>query len=75
MVSVFIWRIPGEDQRRRADQYNGEWPVEIRCPNCEQWKQPAYESKAAAPEGTIHREQWITGICSDDCWDKYLGVA
>jgi hypothetical protein len=23
---------------------------------------------------TIQREQLLTGICSDECWDKYLGV-
>lgn len=76
MVSVFEWRPKGQEGvRAPARAYDGQWPIEIRCPNCEQWVQPEYESKQAAPEETIHREVWITGICSDACWDEYLGVA
>lgn len=22
----------------------------------------------------IQREQWITGICSEDCWDSFMGL-
>jgi len=25
-----------------------------------------------APEGTIWREQHVTGICSDECWNEFL---
>ena len=26
------------------------------------------------PDATpIQREQWLSGLCSDECWDAYLG--
>jgi len=30
-------------------------------------------SEEDAPAGTIYREQHITGICSEECWDEFLG--
>lgn len=44
----------------------------ITCPNCKQSYKPEYERKEDAPEGTIYREQFISGICSDKCWDEYF---
>jgi len=54
-----------------------------RCPNCHR----VYETALDRPEGDNRpiqeifpneplwkREQLITGLCSDQCWDEYLRV-
>jgi len=47
------------------------------CPNCKESYVPTFPTKeeAFATDDLTAREQWLTGICSDKCWDKYLGVA
>lgn len=41
------------------------------CIVCDKDYQPDYPSKEAAQNGTaMQREQWISGVCSDICWDK-----
>jgi len=47
------------------------------CPNCEEWYEPEYDSKEEAKRhnDSTGAEQYITGICSDECWDEYLGVS
>ena len=47
------------------------------CPNCKESYVPTFPTKEAAfaTDDLTAREQWLTGICSDECWDKYLGVA
>lgn len=44
----------------------------MRCPNCGKEYTPdkKYGDKTSSP---IQREQHITGICSDKCWDDFLG--
>jgi hypothetical protein len=54
-----------------------------QCPNCLKWYEPILERKAndnrsiqeqypnALP---YEREQLITGLCSDKCWNEYLGL-
>lgn len=46
------------------------------CPNCEEAYEPNFDSKSKAKEhgDEVDREQYITGICSQDCWDAYLGL-
>ena len=47
------------------------------CPQCKKVYKPAFSSReeAAANGGTaIQREQHQTGICSDECWDAFLGI-
>ncbi len=40
-----------------------------------QWKVERELIQNVWPEATtIQREQLQTGICSDKCWDEYLGV-
>lgn len=40
-----------------------------------QWKARGELIQNVWPEATtIQREQLQTGICSDKCWDEYLGV-
>lgn len=39
------------------------------CPVCGGSYRPEYADKADAPEGTIGREQHLSGVCSDECWD------
>ena len=54
-----------------------------RCPNCGK----VYEPVLKRPQGDdrliqdiypdakpFEREQLMTGICSDECWDEWLGV-
>jgi len=46
------------------------------CPNCKEWYEPKYDSKQEAKQhnDSIGAEQYITGICTDECWDEFLGV-
>ncbi|MCL5252876.1 MAG: hypothetical protein M1351_02150 [Candidatus Thermoplasmatota archaeon] len=46
------------------------YPNRIRCPVCGKTYRPKYSKKEEAPEGSIGREQHMSGICSDECWDK-----
>lgn len=41
-----------------------------QCPQCKQWYTPEHATKADSVKGTISREQWMTGTCSDACWDE-----
>jgi Zn-finger nucleic acid-binding protein len=53
-----------------------------RCPNCGKVYEPELDRKH--PEIVIQeefpkakpyqREQHITGLCSDECWNEYLGI-
>ena len=43
------------------------------CPNCKKVYIPDFTYEDAKP-GTIYKEQHITGICSDQCWDEFLGI-
>lgn len=48
---------------------------QLWCPNCKKWYVPKYPNRAMAPEHDKEAiEQWITGLCSTECWKKYLGV-
>ena len=44
------------------------------CPSCKQSYAPTYASKVVAmnTDDLTAREQWITGICSDTCWDEFV---
>jgi len=57
--------------------------VETICPNCGKVYNPILKRPSGddRPIQTIfpkskayEREQLITGICSDECWDEFLGV-
>ena len=45
------------------------------CPSCKQSYAPTYASKVDAmnTDDLTAREQWITGICSDTCWNEFVG--
>ena len=47
------------------------------CPACKQSYAPMYASKVVAmnTDDLTAREQWITGICSDACWNEFVGPA
>lgn len=53
-------------------------PTACFCPNCKKCKTPRHESKAEAfadvTATKAEREQWITGLCSDECWNAWLGI-
>lgn len=44
------------------------------CPNCGKEYEPEFTDKSNAPEGSIYREQHKTGICSNECWNEWLGI-
>ena len=56
--------------------------IKVKCPNCKKVYEPELGERKR-PELLIQqefpdakgyqREQLITGICSDKCWDEYLG--
>lgn len=43
------------------------------CPQCGKHYKPMYEDKKNAPRGSIYYEQHTSGICSDECWDEFVG--
>lgn len=45
------------------------------CPNCLKEYSPTHPNKEEAfrTNDLISREQWLSHICSDECWKKYLG--
>lgn len=55
----------------------------IKCPNCKKLYKPVLGERKH-PEMLIQvefpfakdweREQLITGICSDKCWNEFLGI-
>jgi len=55
----------------------------MNCPNCHKEYTPVLDRKhpelniqAEFPKAPAwQREQHITGICSDKCWDEFLGVS
>jgi len=55
----------------------------VKCPNCYkvyepelgERKYPGLLIQQEFPDAEEYqREQLITGLCSDECWDKYLGL-
>ena len=46
------------------------------CPNCLEIYIPTYKTKQKAFETNDMeaREQWLSHICSTECWNQYLGV-
>lgn len=51
-----------------------------RCPNCNKEYEPVLIRNDCRPiqlqfpnEPSWKREQLISGICSDKCWDEFLG--
>lgn len=54
------------------------------CPQCGKHYKPVLGERPEGdnrcvqhifPDATkVEREQLITGLCSDKCWDRYLGV-
>jgi len=45
------------------------------CPACKQHYDPTFPTKDLAMSQGVssNKEQWLSGICSDKCWDDYLG--
>jgi sarcosine oxidase delta subunit len=51
--------------------------VKQQCPNCGKKYEtdfPTREDAVNAGGTAIQREQHQTGICSDKCWDEFLGL-
>ena len=53
----------------------------IVCPNCKKKYKPILERKTDEPIQREHpkataeeREQLISGLCSNKCWNKFLGL-
>lgn len=53
----------------------------IKCPNCKKFYKPKLERKGdeliqvSYPNATREeREQLISGLCSNKCWDEFLGI-
>ena len=55
----------------------------VRCPNCGKIYEPELKrpvdddrniQEIYPDEPAWKREQLITGICSNHCWDEYLGM-
>jgi len=45
------------------------------CPQCLKTYKPKHPCKEAAFEtqDLVSREQWLSHICSDACWNEFLG--
>jgi hypothetical protein len=47
------------------------------CPNCDKHYEPDFDSKEDAKENgeDYQAEQYISGLCSNKCWNEYLGIS
>ena len=58
------FRIAAENRNSLNNKY---------CPQCKKYYEPnapSYEEAITSDD----REQWISGICSDECWCNFLGL-
>jgi len=44
-----------------------------QCPNCNRIYIPDFPTREES-KTAIQREQHQTGICSDKCWNQFLGI-
>jgi hypothetical protein len=44
-----------------------------QCPNCNKIYITDYPTREEC-KTAIQREQHQTGLCSDECWDEFLGI-
>lgn len=44
------------------------------CPECEEAYEPIENSADEARDRTLAKEQFMTGICSQDCWLDSLTI-
>ena len=68
---------PNQNPRNTTD-LNGSQMTQKSCPNCGKVYETDFPTReeAVANGGTaIQKEQHQTGICSDKCWDEFLGLA
>lgn len=86
MVSTFRWRMEGDtdlvgEPAHKLEDYvlAAAKGIEILCPNCNEYKSARFTSKAVAFDTrdatNAEREQFLTGLCTDQCWRAYLGLA
>ena len=75
-------RIAGYQCNECADKMKRDTRMKITCPYCKceyvpvlgERKNHALLIQEEFPNALAwEREQLITGICSDECWDKFLG--
>jgi hypothetical protein len=61
-----------------VNRRDADGKLEVCCPNCKNWYHPALGERTPSgniPEGgsVTEKEQLMTGLCSDACWDQFLG--
>ena len=76
-------RVDGLSEVGEMSRKEMELHRDFRCPNCGTTYKPVLDRKR--PEMLIQeefpkapvwqREQHISGICSNECWEEFLGIA
>lgn len=61
------------DRREQTATAAVEHRPVLHCPNCQEKYVAEYADPDDAPPQSIGREQHMSGICSDECWNEYLG--
>lgn len=74
-IDVLLKDVSEADPRKKARNAINKEDITLFCPNCLKHYVPMFPTKqdAMTHGKPMHREQWISGICSDECWDEYLG--
>ena len=44
----------------------------LKCPQCNKTYVPTFDDPSIGTE--MDKEQHLSGLCSDQCWDKFLGL-
>jgi len=70
-IDIFVKDLPVNNPMRMAAMARDNKNLKY-CPSCEKFYEPTASVKEEA-SSAISKEQWISGICSDKCWDDYMG--
>lgn len=64
-----------EEEQKEVATLKRSRDAQKTCPQCKVEYTPDFpESRRGSACTPIQREQHVTGICSDACWDAFLGV-
>ncbi|MAE81512.1 MAG: hypothetical protein CMB80_02160 [Flammeovirgaceae bacterium] len=74
-IDILLEGMPGNTPIKIAREAIIAGRTRLFCPQCLKNYTPAFATKeqAMANGNAIEREQWITGYCSDKCWDECFG--
>jgi hypothetical protein len=73
-IDTLVKDLPIDNPMRTAAE-NSQDPNLKYCIVCKKYYEPVFSDReeAMAMGTPTEKEQWISGICSDECWCNFLG--